>query len=251
MPAAKHHVFLPPSDPNVPIWRYMDFTKFVSLLEVRSLYFARADKLGDPFEGSYSRRNQELRPLVYKEIHGVTTQVDSYRMSQIMGRHARWQRKWSFVNCWHMNYVESAGMWRLYARSHEAVAIRSTYMRLSEVLDNQTYVGMVNYIDYERDWLPEGNTFYPLVHKRKSFSHESEIRAVYMKLPRNSEDLEQNKEPEEIGIPKPVDIDRLIESIYVAPTAPSWFTNLVHQVCQTYAMQKPVIQSALDSEPFY
>ena len=33
MPAKKHPVFLLPDDINVPIWRYMDFTKFVSMLE--------------------------------------------------------------------------------------------------------------------------------------------------------------------------------------------------------------------------
>jgi len=33
------------------IWRFMDFTKFVSLLETNSLFFCRLDKLGDPFGG--------------------------------------------------------------------------------------------------------------------------------------------------------------------------------------------------------
>lgn len=39
----------------------MDFTKFVSLLAKRALYFARADKLGDPFEGSFSQANIATR----------------------------------------------------------------------------------------------------------------------------------------------------------------------------------------------
>ena len=39
-----------PLDDTV-LWRYMDFTKFVSLLEKSALFFPRADKLGDPFEG--------------------------------------------------------------------------------------------------------------------------------------------------------------------------------------------------------
>ena len=32
MPYADHEVFRPPENPEVPIWRYMDFTKFVSML---------------------------------------------------------------------------------------------------------------------------------------------------------------------------------------------------------------------------
>ena len=39
-------------DPNTPLWRYMDFAKFVALLEHRAIYFARADQLGDKFEGA-------------------------------------------------------------------------------------------------------------------------------------------------------------------------------------------------------
>jgi hypothetical protein len=35
------------------VWRYMSLTKFVSMLDTKSLYFSRTDKLSDPFEGSY------------------------------------------------------------------------------------------------------------------------------------------------------------------------------------------------------
>jgi hypothetical protein len=51
----EHEVFDPPEDLDATIWRYVDFTKLVSLLDTKSLFFARADQLGDPFEGSYSR----------------------------------------------------------------------------------------------------------------------------------------------------------------------------------------------------
>lgn len=58
----EHPVFNPPSDDAV-LWRYMDFTKFVSLLEKSALFFARADKLGDPFEGAFSKINVALQPI--------------------------------------------------------------------------------------------------------------------------------------------------------------------------------------------
>ena len=47
-----HEVFRQPDDPTSNVWRYMDFTKYAAMLESSSLYFARIDKLGDPFEGS-------------------------------------------------------------------------------------------------------------------------------------------------------------------------------------------------------
>ena len=46
-----HPVFEQPSDVNVRVWRYLDFTKLVSLVDSRRLYFTRADKFEDPFEG--------------------------------------------------------------------------------------------------------------------------------------------------------------------------------------------------------
>ena len=43
--------FLTPA-PNQKIWRYMDFFTFLSLHNTKALYFSRADRLGDKFEGS-------------------------------------------------------------------------------------------------------------------------------------------------------------------------------------------------------
>ena len=57
MATSAHPCFTVPDDPNASVWRYLDFTKFVDMLERRQLFFARADKLGDPFEGSTSPLN--------------------------------------------------------------------------------------------------------------------------------------------------------------------------------------------------
>lgn len=45
--------------PEAALWRYMDFTKFVALLKDNALYFARADHLGDPFEGARGLAERE------------------------------------------------------------------------------------------------------------------------------------------------------------------------------------------------
>ena len=44
-----------------PIWRYMDFTKYVDLISTKELFFCRSDLLGDPFEGSSPAKYQERR----------------------------------------------------------------------------------------------------------------------------------------------------------------------------------------------
>ena len=68
MPAKiDHPSFKQPENNKIMVWRYMDFTKFVSMLENGGLFFCRADLLGDPFEGSFARANEELRPIIYEE----------------------------------------------------------------------------------------------------------------------------------------------------------------------------------------
>ena len=70
---AEHPDLNPPQD-NAVLWRYMDFTKFVSLLDRRALYFSRADKLGDPFEGSLSHINRLTRPHRLTQI-GIPEEI--------------------------------------------------------------------------------------------------------------------------------------------------------------------------------
>lgn len=156
-----HPAFPQPKDPNIRIWRYMDFTKYVFMLETSSLYFARADMLGDPFEGSYSKVNIQLRPIVYKDAQLPLRVFDD------MVRFTRWVREWTYVNCWHMNEYESAAMWRLYAKSSDAIAIQTAYAKLAACLPNEVFLGAVQYIDYEKDWFLEGNILYPFMYKRR------------------------------------------------------------------------------------
>ncbi len=241
MAASTHYVFEKPSNVDTPIWRYMDFTKFVSMLENSGLYLARADKLGDPFEGSYSRGNEKQRPDVYKDK----------RLEDILpslGKWAQLMRYKTFVNCWHMNYHESAAMWYQYAKTNEAIAIRSTFQKLDDLLDSDCLLGVIKYIDYEHDWLPEGNLLFPFVHKRLSFAHEQEIRVVVQDNP-NLPNFVKEIRPD--GIWKKLDLSLLIEEIYVAPTSPTWFHELVEKVISKYELNKPVIQSTLDKEPFF
>jgi hypothetical protein len=56
-----HEVFDAPSNIDVPVWRYMDLTKFISMLETEALHFARASGMSDQFEGSTSKVTYEAR----------------------------------------------------------------------------------------------------------------------------------------------------------------------------------------------
>jgi hypothetical protein len=164
----EHPVFDAPGDLDATIWRYLDFTKLVSLLDTGSLYFARANQLGDDFEGSYSRGNVELRPTLYREI----PPEHLARLTQFTEAMVRY----TYLNCWSLSPYENAALWGLYVPPEGGVAIRSTFRRLTECflpsegddepgMGNRVFIGRVRYADYDQDFIPEGNMLWPFVYK--------------------------------------------------------------------------------------
>ena len=77
--------------------------------------------------------------------------------------------------------------------------------------------------------------------KRKSFEHEREIRAVYKDF---NNEIEYGKAID-------IDINFLIENIFVSPTAQSWFVDLVKATLNKYEIKKKVKISSMLIEPFH
>jgi hypothetical protein len=96
-------LFMPPVNEDIPAWRYMDFTKYVSMLENGGIFLPTVAMLEDPFEGSYARGNQKLRPMVHKHMPPAFD-LTAGQMVQRLREHVT-------VSCWHMNERESAAMW--------------------------------------------------------------------------------------------------------------------------------------------
>ena len=174
-----HPSFELPADLNMQIWRYMDFTKFVAMLESDSLWFARADCLRDPFEAAYTK------PMVekYYAAKGETKEEekDSKAFNALFLNLAKQRLTSFYVNCWHINSCESAAMWELYLKSDEGLAIQSTISRLIESANKSRetiLIGKVRYIDYNNASFDETNIYNQILHKRKSYEHENELRAV-------------------------------------------------------------------------
>lgn len=245
-----------PENENAKIWRYMDFTKFMDILERRSLYFTRSDKFEDPFEGISSKVTKEER-LQY--INDIGKQCGSIIKDAFLSSSEHLDRKvreWTAINCWHMNEYESDAMWKLYLKSNEGIAVQSTYKRLNNSfsdLEEKVCIGQVNYIDYELDNMQyKDNMLAPFLHKRKSFEHERELRAIMMKIPKKGERYDYDGEAFEHGTYVQVNLDELIDKIYVAPTAPQWVVELVELVLNKYKLEhKKVIQSSLFVKPTF
>ena len=250
----EHPSFIPPNDPNVKIWRYMDFTKFVALLDNKSLWFTRADRFQDPFEGSYPKMNIIARA----NIPGVSDEEDPIITRLVKGS-SDVRRNWTHyvaINCWHMGEHESAAMWSLYLKSNEGIAIQSTYQRLRDSFSQaeaDVYIGKVTYIDYEHEAIENADILSPFLHKRASYEHEKELRAITVKLPDSGPTgLDFSQETIDTGVQLPINLPLLVQTVYVAPNAPGWLTNLIRSVLHTYGFDFPLVPSPLlNAKPQY
>lgn len=249
-----HPKFTQPEDEEIRVWRYMNFAKLVSLINSRKLHFSRADKLGDPFEGSMPKKNVAAKGFVPESILPEMREKFLSLIRDMGKTKELWPRNLA-INCWHMNKHESAAMWRLYLKSDEGIAIQSTYAKLKRSLidDEKVYLGKVKYIDYDTDFIDPNSTMGPFMHKRMSYAYEQEVRAIILKMPIVNRLLVFKKEMEiiENGLEINVDLETLIECIYVAPTAKDWFADLVKAIISKYGYEFKVTQSKLNEDPVF
>lgn len=261
MPVTNHPDFTTTLRPDQRIWRYMDFTKFVSLLQRRALFFSRADYLGDEFEGSLTEPTIVDQNAFFAQMlkdHPVHD-ADPSQLEKTVATHRgqlakliKSLRQWTSILCWHANDHESAAMWRLYARTNEAIAVRSTLVDLQSALQNASeaiHISDVKYIDYKTQIMPYHNSFIPLLHKRQSFAHEQEVRAV---IPPTIGPPELYSDNPNSGVSVPVDLEILVREVYVAPHSPDWFREMVETELRNYSLAKiPVVKSSLGDGPLW
>ena len=240
------------------LWRYTDLAKFIALLKDRALYFVRADRLGDPFEGAKgSAKRKETWDSFYLEFFrsavrnpppGITTSFTSeeiedkaQRLLQALEKGGLREREQTYVSCWHESEHESEALWRRYGGHGDlAIAIRTTASRLIRSLgdDPGIKIGRVKYVDMARQFVGVNEAFF---RKRRSFEHEQEVRALVQ--------IFQN--PPDGGHIMPVDLGTLIESVVVSPIAPVWFADVVREVLARFGSPSELRTSELADEPFF
>jgi hypothetical protein len=125
-------------------------------------------------------------------------------------------------------------MWDLYTRRNAGIAIQTTYARLSESLEtnheDEVYIGIVIYIDQEKEWHRVWSQSEVLVRKRISFEHEQELRAVTFQ-----------SQLTDLGKYVSVDLGILIEKIYVAPKAPRYFEDGIKSIAERFNIDKELV----------
>lgn len=209
----EHYIFQTKNSIDKPIWRYMDFWKFLNLLETKSLYFSNSDNLGDNNEGRiphfiYVRMLEEDK----KNGNNQNQTLNSFLEREL--------RKSHLISSWCFAERESFAMWKMYAKDKTGIAIETNLVLLKESFKNTSrdiYIGEVNYINEENYYFTTSNMFYPFITKLDFYRFENEIRCITVT---DSTEIAESKLVE-------VDLRSLIKKIHISPNSKPEFRNLI------------------------
>jgi hypothetical protein len=237
-------------DDNSVLWRYQDLPRYLDLLLKQQLFFCRADRFEDPFEGKYPIHNQ-LPGDIEKDRDSTSDSAEANEEEQRKKNAIK--RPFVTLNSWHSNKDENYAMWKIYAKGTYGLAIQTTYKRLKHCFhttDKPVFIGKVNYYDdHEQSNFCDGSLL-PFLSKRKIYQYESEVRCCY-ELPQNKSTFDWQAQGAEDGIFIPVDINILIERIYISPYSPKWIGDIVQGINEKFNINKEIVHSTVFESPDY
>lgn len=231
------------------LWRYVDLSKFIAMISKKEIWFSRLDLLGDPFEGALLDSDKEaFWPLadafhVLDDFKGNKEDIHDELLNDQSKRNEPERRK-IFVSCWHENEHESAAMWKLYLKSDEGVAIRTTRTALEMCVAQSgmtVEVCNVKYVNFSTYHRQPGDQ--RILLKRKSFEHEREVRAIVVNEPAC----------DSFGLPLPINcpLAEVIHGVCVAPGSPDFLLKAVQELCDKFDLARTVGRSAMDAKALY
>jgi len=245
MPLEPHPNLIMPSDATI-LWRYMDFAKFIHLLERQSLWFSHTDQFEDPLEGTYTDAEIE-------HLHSLDTASAGLRVSDGYLRGSKYMRTTAYVSCWRAGAGGSLAMWDLYGKGSGIVAVKTTVENLKQAIAEsplRIFLGEVNYVDWNfAPW--DNNGLVMCCRKDSSYKHEAEVRAIIWDqdiISRNMSDalvaarLRNDypspgsdpfillREDGQHGIEVPFAATRFITEVVIGPRERPWVTRLVESV---------------------
>ena len=101
------------------LWRYMDLSKFISLLSTKSLWLAKSNTFKDQQEGKFPSVMQQELDAIYE-----TFGEDKNSKIQNAKDFKRFLCSNAFISCWHKNAEENMVMWEIYGHDTNLVAIQ-------------------------------------------------------------------------------------------------------------------------------
>jgi len=193
---------------DLPLWRYMDFWKFLKLLSSSQLFFPNVEMLGDQHEGKIPNKIYELMLAKEREQSPAIKFVEGYK-DLVEDK----LRSKTFICSWVASNKESYGMWKMYSNDKLGVAIKTDFESLKKsfsAASEDIYIGEVFYYDPTKPKYKIGNTFFSFLVKHNYYDFESEVRC-----------LTENQPDEKRVTSKyiQIDLNTLIKEVYISPLA--------------------------------
>lgn len=227
-------------EPEQVLWKYLDFTKFLDMINFNRLCFTRLDTFEDNFEGMVP--NFALKNLSEKEKEKIKKVYES-------------RRKLRYINCWTtFDEKESYAMWKIFSRSY-GIAIETTASNLLKLLPEKSVITKIKYYDFRdensgkiedlpvlwddslgEEYLAVARNFSAI--KSKEYEYEKEIRIIYP------------KKDDKKNIYLNMDMTKLVKRVIISPYESHWFYELVEDLVHNkYGLKDvQVIKSSINSD---
>jgi hypothetical protein len=176
-------------DLDTVIWRYLTFHKFLSLIELGAVWFAKLGIFQDAEEGLTPEWTRQKIKSQHRVMEGWFR--DEERKSQVrrfVEDNERDGRDLIVASCWFVGDHESKDMWAEYAQDAKGVVIKSTAgavtRSLVQSLEKKWWIGKVTYVDllsHEGMDVYEGHQAHLRAFlKGMKYAGESELRVATM-----------------------------------------------------------------------
>lgn len=263
-----HPFFYDEIEDNKPIWRYIDFYKFFSLLEKKALFFCKVKHFIDNWEGAHPLNEiQFLKRTLEQQSRRENQTLEEFEKSKVESfNNWQWgfdyQTNINYINSWSISAHENMALWKLYVKGEKGIAIKSNELSFKNSFkgeEKDIHMSKIIYINYSRDYFYQGeipkkeksfqfqNLYAPYVHKRNHFAYENEYRAL---ISLHNDDDGKHLERIESGVFVPVDLNILIEEIYISPNSTKDFLISVQNLLELFKISKRVRFSELDDQPY-
>lgn len=254
-------------DMSLTVWRYMPFSKFISLLVYQAIWFSKLNILQDEFEGMVPLATKQMMQAHHQELKKPFPPEQNWQFDEMASRNEQDSRELCIVNCWFLGENESERMWREYGGEKESVAIKST---VTQLIDNigvphdkdMTSIGRVKYVDLKTYMMTKyqanQGSERAFLKDAGAYQHENEIRIVtlnfktqacmspegkpYTESEVRGKNMNNFENP---GLYIAVRLQQLISEIRVSPEADKWFYLLVKRIVELNKWEISVKHSEL------
>ncbi len=209
------------------LWRYLDSWKFEDMLAKSAIYFARQDRLKDPFEGRFSEGNSNEFSASDKALN------DAYKFNRTLAEakaHHEGHRCCVFISCWHRNSCENREMWDAYTENAESVVVTTSANALERFISDIIMKSPVksHHRDFQRtefDW--NALSFY----KHSNYGFEREFRMLRTLQENESVSLEDSVD---YGRNVQVRLRKIIHRVITHPKADEKYKLKIDTLLATY-----------------